>query len=86
MRFADLATDNSQQEVAAGVLQNEQQMLAAIAAALDRLDAGAFGRCVGCGRTIPEARLRALPYASRCVACEERLENEEGADLGQGAG
>jgi RNA polymerase-binding transcription factor DksA len=86
MHLADLATDNFQQEVAAGVLQNEQQALAAIAAALDRLDAGTYGRCEGCGRAIPEGRLQALPYASQCVACEERLEKEEGVDLGQGAG
>ena len=86
MHLADLGTDNFEQEVAAGLLQNEQQALGAIAGALDRLDAGTYGRCERCGREIPEARLDAVPYASRCVACEQREEVEEGPDLGLGAG
>ncbi len=84
MHLADLANNNFEQEVAAGLLQNEQQVLGAISAALDRLDAGTFGRCEECGRDLPEGRLQALPYASRCVACAERFEREEGVDLGQG--
>jgi DnaK suppressor protein len=78
LHLADLGTDNFEQEVAVGLLQNGQQTLGAIAAALDRLDAGTYGRCEGCGKAIPEERLKAMPYASRCVACEER-EEQEGA-------
>ncbi|WP_052460462.1 TraR/DksA family transcriptional regulator [Microbacterium gorillae] len=46
--------------------------LAAIAAARVRMDAGEYGVCIDCGRAIPVARLRARPFATRCVACEER--------------
>lgn len=42
---------------------------AAIRAALQRLDAGTYGRCARCGRAIGDARLTALPYATTCVAC-----------------
>lgn len=40
-----------------------------IDAALARLAAGRFGRCAGCGKAIPVARLRARPIATTCVAC-----------------
>jgi len=42
--------------------------------ALDRLDAGTFGRCVVCGTTLPEERLEARPEAARCVNCQQELE------------
>jgi RNA polymerase-binding transcription factor DksA len=39
---------------------------------------GHYGRCVDCRMAIPPARLQALPFAIRCLACQERLENETG--------
>lgn len=45
--------------------------LAAVDDALRRLDAGAYGVCVDCGRTILAARLEARPFAERCVPCAE---------------
>jgi DnaK suppressor protein len=78
LHLADLGTDNFEQEVAAGLLENEQQVLGAVAAALERLDAGTFGRCEGCGKEIAEERLKAIPYTTRCTACEQRLEEEGG--------
>ena len=41
----------------------------AIQAALRRMDAGTYGVCARCGRTIGPARLDALPSATTCVAC-----------------
>lgn len=38
-----------------------------IADALSRLDAGAYGRCLRCGRPIAEGRLQARPWATLCV-------------------
>jgi DnaK suppressor protein len=39
--------------------------------ALDRLDAGDYGICLSCEEPIPAKRLRALPWARYCVACQE---------------
>lgn len=43
--------------------------LAAVEAAARRLDEGTFGRCVACGRAIPDERLEARPTALTCVTC-----------------
>lgn len=43
--------------------------------ALDRLATGEYGYCIDCGGEIAARRLEALPFATRCKACEEALEN-----------
>jgi DnaK suppressor protein len=42
--------------------------------ALRKLDEGTYGICEECGRPISEGRLKALPFAQRCVACQEKAE------------
>src|SRR5438552_12463329 len=74
IHMADLGTDNFEQEFTLSLLQNEEQALDEINAALDRIRKGAFGRCEECQKEIPRERLRALPYARHCVACARKLE------------
>ena len=40
--------------------------------AQERLDAGTYGTCEGCGGQIPLGRLAARPASTRCVACADR--------------
>jgi RNA polymerase-binding transcription factor DksA len=42
--------------------------------ALERLEAGNYGKCVDCGKELPDERLDARPEAERCVSCQQRLE------------
>jgi DnaK suppressor protein len=49
--------------------RNEQH-LAAVEAALARLDDGTYGLCVRCGRPIAQERLDALPWAAHCIDCQ----------------
>jgi len=42
--------------------------------AVRRLDEGTYGICEDCEAPISPARLRALPFARRCVACQEQYE------------
>ena len=74
LHMADLGTDNFEQEFTLGLLQNEEQMLQEIDAALHRLDQGTFGRCEECQRPIPKARLQALVYTRHCVDCARKLQ------------
>ena len=54
--------------------EREIAELAAIAAALARIQAGSYGLCTDCNATIPAARLQASPEAMRCIACQEKAE------------
>jgi len=38
--------------------------------ALAKIDTGHYGTCEQCGQPIPQARLKALPYAALCVGCK----------------
>jgi RNA polymerase-binding transcription factor DksA len=40
--------------------------------ALERVEAGAYGRCVLCGNAIPDERLRAVPWAAQCIPCSNK--------------
>jgi RNA polymerase-binding protein DksA len=42
--------------------------------ALRRLRDGSYGTCSECGDAIAPGRLRAIPEATTCVRCQERLE------------
>ncbi len=46
---------------------------------LRRLEAGTYGRCCDCDEPIATARLKALPFAERCRACQELAEAQAGA-------
>ena len=46
------------------------QHLAAIDAALARVDAATYGVCASCGQPIAAERLEALPWAALCIDCQ----------------
>ena len=61
--------------------EREQGLLSKIDAALEKIDRGAYGKCVNCGEDIGIARLRARPVAELCIECkaeEEKLERRTG--------
>ena len=45
-----------------------------IAAALNRLSAGTYGRCTRCGGQIAPARLEVLPHAAACIECQSNAD------------
>ena len=51
------------------MVADAERILAEIAAAEGRLEAGTFGRCEQCGSQIPAGRLELRPYVRTCVAC-----------------
>lgn len=77
---AALASDSSTKEMAVATLERERRTLAEIEAALLRMKKGEYGMCATCGEPIPEARLKALPWARVCVKCAERRSNGLAAD------
>ena len=62
-------------------LHRSAQRYQAIVKALRRIKDGSYGICLECDEKIPPVRLKAVPWASMCVACQERAERartEEG--------
>jgi RNA polymerase-binding transcription factor DksA len=51
-----------------------QEQLAAVTAALERIDQGTYGLCVSCNGPIARERLSALPWTSLCIDCKRREE------------
>ena len=70
--FEEHSLDAEEQSVGFSVLELTSRTLRAIETALQRLEAGEFGTCPDCRSRIPNARLRALPFAALCLACQER--------------
>ena len=68
---------DTQQDIEFALIQMKAETLDQINQALSRLDEGAYGYCLECGKEIPERRLRALPFAIRCKDCEEALDVAE---------
>jgi DnaK suppressor protein len=58
----------------------EYGQLRLIEEALDRLETGEFGMCLGCESPIPSKRLAAIPWARCCVTCQEAAAQAVGAD------
>ncbi len=58
------------------IVANEEQLLEEVEAALARIEAGSFGKCVDCNKPIDAQRLAAIPYAARCIDCAKRHEVE----------
>ena len=65
---------DNQGEMELALTQMRAETLARIREALARLDAGRYGFCFECDEEIAESRLRALPFAVRCQACEQQRE------------
>ena len=40
--------------------------------ALERIEAGTYGRCVSCDNPIPDERREAVPWAALCVRCSAK--------------
>ena len=56
-------------EVTEASAERSESAINEIRHALLRLDDGTYGICEGCNRTLPFERLKAIPYARRCIEC-----------------
>jgi RNA polymerase-binding protein DksA len=72
--LADAGTDTDEREKAAQLTTAEGRLVAAIDAAIERIESGAYGICTTCGGEIGAKRLEAMPYATQCIECKEREE------------
>lgn len=69
---ADLGSHDAEEDINLTLLQNEEQLMEEIDAALTRIDRGVFGRCENCGHVIARERLQVLPYTRYCIECAQQ--------------
>jgi DnaK suppressor protein len=65
---------NAETEVAYELMGSRSHVLAQIDRSLEKIDRGTYGLCEDCGEPIAPRRLSALPFAVRCLGCQESVE------------
>jgi DnaK suppressor protein len=73
--MADNATEVFEQAKNLAVHTSLHHTLELVEKALQKMDKGVYGCCERCGEPIDPARLKALPYAALCMACQARAEH-----------
>jgi DnaK suppressor protein len=74
MHQADAGSDAYDRDFALSLLSQEQDSLYEIDEALKRIENGTYGICEMSGKSIPHARLEALPFTRYTVECQAELE------------
>jgi DnaK suppressor protein len=57
-------------------VDRESALLREVRAALGRIHDGSFGTCTECDWAISPKRLAAVPWASRCIECQEAADSD----------
>ena len=72
--IADKASNSYTKEFLFSLSNTERDMLQLVDEALVRLDGRSFGVCVVCEDEMDQKRLEAVPWAKRCISCQEKQE------------
>jgi DnaK suppressor protein len=72
--IGDQALSSSMETIKISLQDAELEEYNRIVKALQMIDEGSYGICVDCGQPISEKRLKLYPNATRCLKCQERLE------------
>jgi DnaK suppressor protein len=72
--IADKASNSYTKEFLFSLSNSEREMLQQIDEALERVEGGKYGTCVACEKSIERKRIEAVPWASHCLACQEKAE------------
>ena len=76
IHMADIGSDNYEQEFTLNLMQTEEDTLATIEAALERIEEGVYGTCEECQYQIMKSRLNAIPYTPLCYDCASELQGD----------
>ncbi len=72
--MADAGSDNYELEITLGLMDEEIRLLAFIDEALERIENGTYGICIGSGKPIGRNRLEAIPWTRYSVEYAELME------------
>ena len=65
-------------EYTANRLNRDELNKDSIFKALEKIEEGSYGICESCEEEIPIKRLRAIPDAKFCIACQTQMEKKGG--------
>ena len=67
--WAENAVESSNDDVLEEIGDIAPEEIQQIKLALKRIASGGYGVCTKCAKPIPEERLKARPYSTKCVKC-----------------
>ncbi len=76
LHMADSGTDNFDRDFALSLLSSDQDAIYEIEEALKRIERNTYGVCELTGKTIPKARLEAIPWTRFTVQAQAQLERD----------
>jgi RNA polymerase-binding transcription factor DksA len=76
LHMADSGTDNFDRDFALSLLSSDQDAIYEIEEALKRIEKNTYGICELTGKSIPRARLEAIPWTRFTVQAQAQLERE----------
>ena len=65
-----------ERELAIRQLESNFSRIQSVKLALERIEDGSYGTCLECEQEISPKRLKAVPWASCCVKCQEIADGE----------
>ncbi len=71
----------SERDLAIRSVDRDSSLLREVRAALRRFRDGSFGSCIECDSAISPKRLAAIPWASRCIKCQDASDQDRHASL-----
>ncbi len=80
---ADCSVTNLSQEFHFAQASQRRLLLRRIEVAIQRIDEGSFGTCLGCGEPISRRRLEAVPWTQNCLHCQQLIERSADASSKQ---
>lgn len=78
IHMADIGSDAYEQEFTLSLMASEEGTLEQVEEALGRIRARTYGICEECEGVISKKRLEAIPFASMCIRCAEKMESAGG--------
>ena len=72
--LADKASNAYTKEFLYSLSNADREILRRVDEALQRILRGRFGVCAECEEELNRKRLEAVPWASHCIACQEKIE------------
>ena len=76
LHMADSGTDNFDRDFALSLLSSDQDAIYEIEEALKRIEKNTYGVCELTGKSIPKARLEAIPWTRFTVQAQAQLERD----------